>query len=333
MPLRIAVFGAGAAGGLIAGFLSDAGYEVGLIARGGRLAIIRDEGLRIESYIRPVHARPAIVTSDPAEVGTVDAVILCVKAWQVIEAANALKPLLKAGTCILTQQNGVEAPSQVASIVGEEHALVGVGTFVALSTGLNQVKHIADVHPTFRFGEALHFGEQKSRPSARVAALRQALEKAGFSVATPPDINVDTELWAKFAGVATNGGMGAITRAPAGVWRSLPGSRQMRLDAVHEVLAIARAKGVRFSASIASDIMGVLDAYPPQMTASMQRDIMEGKRSELEEQLGAIVRLGKESGIPTPVNTLIYAALLPQELRARQGAEGALQPRKDGSGV
>ena len=309
--MRIAVFGAGAAGGLVAGFLTDAGYEVGLIARGERLRTIREHGIQVESYIRPILARPAMVTSDPAEVGPVDAVILCVKAWQVLEAAVALKPLLKAETCILTLQNGVEAPSQVASIVGQGHALVGIGTFVSLSTGLNQVKHIADVHPTFRFGE------HGSGPSPRVAMLRQALEEASFSVATPPEINVETELWAKFAGVATNGGVGAITRAQAGVWRRLPGSRQMRFDAVNEVLAIARARGVRFPVSIADGIMGVVDAYPPEMTASMQRDIMEGKPSELENQVGAIVRLGKEGGIQTPVNSLIYAALLPQEMKAR----------------
>lgn len=321
--MRIAVYGAGAAGALLAGFLTRSGEEVSLIARGERLKAINADGLLVESYLAPrligspsFTVRPAMVTDSPAEIGNVDVAIVAVKAWQVTEAAEAMRPLIGANTAVLTLQNGVEAPSQVAAVLGQSHALVGVGTFVSMMAGLNHVRHIADVHPTFRFGE------QGSRPSDRVAHLRQALEKAGFSVTTPPEIDVDTELWAKFAGVATNGGVGAITRARAGVWRSLSGSRQMRLEAVNEVLAIARARGVKIPDTLAQTAMDVLDAYPPEMTASMQRDIMEGRPSELDNQVGAVVRLGKESGVPTPVNGFIYYSLLPQELKAR----GLLSP-------
>ena len=311
--MRIAVFGAGAAGTLLAGFLSHAGYEVALIARGERLKAIQADGLVVDSYIKRFEVRPALVTDNPAAVGPVDVIILGVKAWQVTEAARAIRPMVGPDTCILTLQNGVEAPSQVAAVCGKEHALVGVGTFVSMMAGLNHVRHIADVHPTFRFGE------QGSKPSARVAALRQALEKSGFTATTPPEIDVDTELWSKFAGVATNGGVGAITRVPVGVWRTMPGTRQMRVDAVREVLAIARARGVRFPDNIVDILMGVLDNYPPETTISMQRDIVAGRPSELDNQVGAVVRLGKESGVPTPVNSLIYAALLPQEMKARGG--------------
>ena len=73
----------------------------------------------------------------------------------------------------------------------------------------------------------------------------------------------------------------------------------------------------------------MLDAYPAEMTASMQRDIMEGRPSELEDQVGAIVRLGKESGVPTPVSNFIYSSLLPQELMARAGASPRVQGGPD----
>ena len=165
--MRIAVFGAGAAGGLLAGFLSHAGHEVALIARGERLRAIREHGLAVDSYIKRFQARPAIVTDDPIAVGTVDAIILAVKAWQVLDAAKALGPLIGRGTCILTLQNGVEAPSQVASVCGWEHTLVGVGTFVS------------------------EHGDIKMRESRRVRAeesLRAAVKEANDAGMTEEEI-------------------------------------------------------------------------------------------------------------------------------------------------
>lgn len=63
--------------------------------------------------------------------------------------------------------------------------------------------------------------------------------------------------------------------------------------------------------------MDTLDRVPPNGTASMQRDIMAGRPSELESQNGAVVRLGQESGVETPINTFIYNSLLPMELLSR----------------
>ncbi|MFO7741708.1 MAG: ketopantoate reductase C-terminal domain-containing protein, partial [Anaerolineae bacterium] len=60
-----------------------------------------------------------------------------------------------------------------------------------------------------------------------------------------------------------------------------------------------------------------IDGLPPDGTASMQRDVMAGRPSELESQNGAVVRLGREAGVETPLHAFIYASLLPQELRAR----------------
>ncbi len=79
----------------------------------------------------------------------------------------------------------------------------------------------------------------------------------------------------------------------------------------------ARDRGIALKPGAAAETMRVIDTLPPTTTTSMQRDIMEGCPSELTSQSGAIVRLGKEVGQPVPVNSYIYASLLPQELKAR----------------
>jgi len=159
------------------------------------------------------------------------------------------------------------------------------------------------------------FGELDHRLSQRVEALRQAFERAGVSVEVPKDIQA--AMWEKFVFIAAISGVGAVTRAPAGVIRSLPETRQMLEEAIEEIVAVARAIKVNLPTEITANTIAFIDSLPPNVTASMQRDVIDGRPSELGSQNGAVVRMGLETGVPTPVNAFIYHGLLPQELRAR----------------
>ena len=112
-------------------------------------------------------------------------------------------------------------------------------------------------------------------------------------------------------------GVGAVTRAPAGVWRSLPETWETARHIVYETESVARAQGIVLTGDEAKTAIAQLESVQSNATVSMQRDIMEGRPSELEVQNGAVVRLGREVGVPTPVNTFIYYSLLPQEMKAR----------------
>ena len=117
--MRIAIFGAGGIGGYLGGRLSQAGEEVVLIARGEHLQAIRDHGLKVDSIKGDFVVTPSLATSDPEEVGFVDVVILGVKAWQVLDAAEAMRPMIGPNTFVVPMQNGVESPGQLASVLGE----------------------------------------------------------------------------------------------------------------------------------------------------------------------------------------------------------------------
>jgi 2-dehydropantoate 2-reductase len=163
------------------------------------------------------------------------------------------------------------------------------------------------------------FGELDNRPSERTGRLRRAFERAGVTAETPPDIHV--AMWEKFLFIASFSGVAAVTRAPVGVLRSLPETCRMLEQAMGEALAVARARGIALPEEAISRTMALIDGLPPGGTASMQRDIMAGRSSELEAQNGALVRLGQQAGVATPVHTFIYHALLPSELRARGSIE------------
>jgi 2-dehydropantoate 2-reductase len=306
--LRIAIFGAGGIGGYLGGRLSQAGEEVVLIARGEHLRAIKEHGLRVDSIKGDFVATPALATDNPTEVERVDAVILGVKAWQVLDAAKAMRPMIGPETFVVPMQNGVEATAQLASVLGEKSVVVGLGGLVSYIVGPGHILHAG--------GEPyVSFGESDNLTSERTQNLLEAFKNAGVTANIPA--NIQAALWAKLALMAVNSGIGAITRVPTGQWRSVAGSWKMAQQVAQEVLAVAAGKGIAMPSDSLASTVARLEASAPNSTSSMQRDLMEGRFSELEVQTGAVVRLGLEAGVPTPVNTFIYNSLLPQEMNAR----------------
>jgi 2-dehydropantoate 2-reductase len=307
--MRIAVFGAGGVGGYFGGRLAQAGESVVFIARGEQLKAIRADGLRVESLAGDFLIRPAEATDDCASAGRVDVVLVCVKAWQVPDAARAMLPMLGPQAFVVPLVNGVEAADQLGAVVGKERVLGGLCRLVSYLVAPGRVRH-AGADPR------IEFGEQDGRESARVAALRAAFARTvGVSVHSPNDINV--AVWEKFLFIAPFGGLGTVLRMPAGVTRKVPETRELLTAAMQEVADLARARGIRLGSDAVARTMRFVDGLPEDATASMQRDIIEGRPSELDYQSGTVVRLGREAGVPVPVNEFIYRCLLPAELKAR----------------
>jgi 2-dehydropantoate 2-reductase len=306
---RVAVFGVGGVGGYFGARLASVGVDVVFIARGEHLAAIRSSGLRVTSVLGDVLVSPAEATDSPAAAGPVDAVLLGVKTWQVAAAAAALGPLLGPDTCVVPLQNGVDTSEVLAAAIGAEHVVGGTCGGFCFIDGPGHIRHIGGV--TF-----IKFGELDGRRSGRVEILRAAFERARVDVEVPADIRVAQ--WEKLALVVPFGGIGAVARAPIGVLRSVPQTRQLLERGIAEIRDVASARGIRLPNDIVARTLATLDSVTPSGTSSLQRDIGDGKRSELDAWTGAVVRLGAAAGVPTPVHDFIYASLLPLELRARR---------------
>jgi 2-dehydropantoate 2-reductase len=305
--MRIAVYGTGGAGGFFGAKLARAGEDVVFIARGEHLRAIRSRGLHVETPSGEILIHPAQATDDPAQVEKVDVVLLGVKAWQVRDAANAMRPMFGAETFVVPLQNGVEAAAH-AAVLGADHVLGGLcGTFSWVAEP-GRIRNIGAIN-------YVKLGELDNRQSERAERLRAALERAGVKAEVSSDVR--RVLWEKFMMVTSFGGMGAVTRAPIGIIRALPETRQKLEQCVREVDTVARAHEVVLADSAIADIMAFFDSMAENATTSLQRDIAEGKPSELEAWNGAVVRLAKERGVDTPAHELIYYSLLPLELRAR----------------
>jgi 2-dehydropantoate 2-reductase len=310
--MRIAFVGAGGVGGYFGARLAASGVETNFLVRGRTLDALRSRGLRVESILGDVQLDEVRAFDDPAQIGPVDAVFLAVKAWQVDDVAVRLGPMLGPETAVVPLENGIDAPARLLRNLPEAHVLGGLCAIVSFIVDPGHIRHAA-------FEPIVMFGELDNRRSSRVDRLLAAFQSAGVKAEVPQDIH--RSMWTKFLFIAPMSGVGAMTRVPVGVWRSEPGVRAIATSLLEEIVAVARARGIDLGEEPVEKTWERYDALAAPSTASMQRDIMEGRPSELEAQLGAVVRLGEESGVATPVTRVVYHALLPQERLARENRE------------
>jgi 2-dehydropantoate 2-reductase len=306
--MRFAIFGSGGLGGYYGARLAQAGHEVSFVARGAQLEAMRRDGLKVLSKLGDVHLEQPRASDDPRELGEVDCVIVAVKSWQVPDAARAMGPLLGSGTSVLPFLNGVEAPDQLASVLAAERVLGGLSKVFSLIEAPGVIRHASA-------GATVEIGELDGRRSERARALCAAFASAGCEAVLSGDIR--GALWKKLVTVSSWAGLGALARSPMGELRKHPETRALIDRAIDEGIAVGAARGHAMSADLKGELWRYYDGLPEGATASMQRDIMAARPSELDAWNGAVVRFGAEAAVETPVHRYTYHALLPMERRAR----------------
>ena len=310
--LRVAVIGAGGVGGYFGARWAEAGLDVTLLARGAHLQAIVSKGLFLHSPLGDAHVNvPAVASA--SEVGEVDVVVVATKSWQLHSLADVVEPLVGPNTIVFGLQNGVEAIDILTTFVPPSCVLGGTCRIISLIERPGVIRHVG-IEPT------LTIGELTGTSSTPIKFAAEVLDKAkGLTVEITDDI--DVELWQKFLFLAPVSGLGSITQAPIGVFRSLRESRSLLVRAVEEVFNLAKAKGVGLPPESVEQTLQFIDGLPADGTSSLQRDFQDGVRTELEALSGAVVRQAAEAGIPVPIHTFFYSALLPLDLKAQGSIE------------
>lgn len=300
--MKIAVMGAGALGGYFGGRLAQAGHAVTLIARGAHLAALQADGLKIRSPKGDAHLRSIGATGDPAAVGPVDVVLFMVKNIDVESAGAAIQPMLTPETMVVTCQNGITAWERLAAIIGRRHVVPGVARIPGAITAPGEISHHAP-------SDMLTFGEPDGGTSPRCQALHDALAEAGTTPVLHPAILHD--LWTKFCGQSTLASMTTLTGLNIGPIRDNPASRDLFRAAVEEAFTVARAVLPDMPADTVDKVWDFTLNLPDHMHASMLDDLRNGKPLEHEYLGGDLVRIGAQHGVPTPIHSVLYAALKP----------------------
>ena len=312
--MKFAVIGAGAIGGLLAVSLARAGEDVSVVARGAHLAAIRGQGLRLLDASGDHTAR--VAASDRlADLGPQDCLVLGVKAHQVADVAADVAAALGPETCILTAQNGVpwwyfckiggahegrrlesvDPGGRIAALLPAERLIGSVAYPAGEIAAPGVIRHVE--------GNRFTLGELDGTTTARVTALSQALQRAGFKAPVVADIR--SEIWMKLWGNATFNPVSALTRALLDHICSYPPSYALIAAMMAEVRAVGEAHGAKFRLSIEKRIAGA-EAIGAHKT-SMLQDIEAGRAPEIDALVGAVIEMARLVGTPTPRLETVYA--------------------------
>jgi 2-dehydropantoate 2-reductase len=316
--MRVCIYGAGAIGGWIGVRLARAGAQVSVVARGATLDALQLHGLRLDESGETLSA-PVQSSSDPAELGVQDLVVVAVKAPAMADVARAIGPLLGPDTMVLTAMNGVpwwffegfggalagtrlkavDPDGAIARAIPGRHI---VGCVVHASCSLRGPGHVKH-----HFGNRLIVGEPSGKETQRVRELVALFGKAGHEVELAEQIQKDA--WYKLWGNMTVNPVSAITGATT--------DRILNDDLVREfisrVMLEAREIGGRIGIPIAQSpedrhqVTRKLGAFK----TSMLQDVEAGKPVELDALVTVVKELGALTRVPTPfTDTLLGLARL-----------------------
>lgn len=291
-------------GGWLGAKLAAAGNQVSFIARGAHLAGIRAHGLKV-SGADSLHLTDVVATDNPGDIGTVDAILFCVKLYDTEAAASALAPLLGSDTFVLTVQNGVESAERIACVIGKGRTLAGAAYFPANIAAPGEIAYVGRIEGK----PHMALGEPCAGPSERASRFAELCRASGIDAEVVDD--TEAMIWEKFCLVSGTSACTALTRQSVGVIRADPDIRWVLAETIGEAARVGRALGVALADDMEARTLAFIDHNPAEGKSSQLVDLERGRRLELEGLSGAVLRLGRKTGIPTPVHATVYAALKP----------------------
>lgn len=306
--MKILIYGAGAMGLYFATVLNKNGNTVYIKTRNkwdneNKVTVQRlgkpDEAVKVE----------AVIDKLPPKLD-VDLVIIATKSWQVREVVQDCRGKIPSSAIILTFQNGISAPENVVDVLQENPVVAGTCVVIVKRDKPGSVKLLGHeaklVIGDFR-------DSSKEIYSNKVSEI---FDETPINVEITQDIH--RALWKKLSLIASYGGVGAVANLSVGQTRSHTTTRSMVLRAIEECAEVARAHSIRFTDQDIEDTFAIYtDGFDSATTSSMQRDLAEGKPSELEDQTGEIVRRAHNLGVQAPTQDFIFQALKAREEIAR----------------
>jgi 2-dehydropantoate 2-reductase len=320
--MRICVFGAGSVGGYLAGYLSEGGADVCVVARGGHLAAIRANGLTVESPDTTINVKlPA--SDNTADLGQQDAVIVTVKAPALSSVAATIAPLLGPDTSVAFPMNGIpwwyfhahggpldgrrlprlDPGDALWRAVTPQRAIGGIFWPAGSVPAPGIVRLLTGA------GRGTVFGEPDGSTTPRIEALAAAFRAAGLPVTIAPDIR--ELIWQKLAFNLSAGPMCVLTHSPVRATHDEPALIDCSRRMLAEADAIALAMGYRLDIDPARVVATNMQlAHRP----SILQDLEAGRPMEIDALYTVPLELARLMGVATPMLDLLVAMI---RLRAR----------------
>ncbi|MGU7784983.1 ketopantoate reductase family protein [Burkholderia sp. PU8-34] len=299
--MKIAILGAGALGCAIGATLTEGGHETWLVDRSAaHVDAMRRDGLRVDDANGSRHVRVR-ATTQAAEAGAADLVIVLVKSFHTESAIRGARELVGPDTRVLSLQNGLGHEDILADVVGRERVLAGKTYVGGVLRGAAHIESGVT-------GKSTCIGELDGRLTPRVQAIADAFNAAGL--ATTVSDNIVGTMWDKLLVNVATGALTGITRLTYGQLYDEPLLKAASLAAVAEAIATARAAGIRLSMPDPEQAWTLAaEGLPAAFKTSMLQSLEKGSITEIDFINGSVVRCGQRYGVPTPVNATLVACI------------------------
>ena len=305
--MKVCIYGAGAIGGFLGARLGAQGHAVSAVARGGTLAALAADGLRLQLADREVRA-PVVAAEDPARLGPQDLVVIAVKTPALPAVAARIAPLIGPDTTVLTAMNGVpwwffsgmpgphagrrlaclDPDGAIARAIPVAHVVGGVVHASCTTPAPGVVRHV--------MGHGLIVGEPAGGASARTTALAAALGAAGFECRVSSRIQQD--VWYKLWGNMTMNPVSALTGATVDRILDDPLANGFCQSVMREAKAIGAAIGCPIEQTVEdrNAVTRKLGAFK----TSMLQDVEAGKPLEIDALLTVVREIAGHAGVAAP---------------------------------
>ncbi|MGD8353372.1 MAG: ketopantoate reductase family protein [Pseudomonadota bacterium] len=304
--MKICILGPGSLGSAFGGIMTEAGLDVYLVGpRTDHLDVMRHKGLTLleGASERTVKVK---VASDCSEVGPVDLIVVLVKSAYTREAIQDAEPLLGEETLAISLQNGLGNEELLAAFLGEGSVLSGKTYVGGVITEPGRVL-------VARKGKLTQIGELAGGITERAKRIGDLFNRGGFQTTVCPEML--PVIWHKLLINVSTGAITAITGLTYGELVLVPEAVRCGIEAVAEAMAVARAAGVDLKTRDPEEVLrAAVEGLPYDFKTSMLQDVSRGVKTEIDFINGAVVRLGEELGVETPVNRTLVAGIRGIEL-------------------
>ncbi len=301
--MKIGIIGIGAIGGYISAMLCKSKENVNIIAKGNTLKNIKENGITLESEENGnFTVYPNLVTGRADEAGIMDIVFVCVKGYSLRAAAKAISPMINEHTLVIPIINGVDGGSKLYSYLGKGKVIDAVISISSKVEGNGVIKHNSK-------NAKIVISSNKKRPIHKwnLEIICNVLTKANIIC----EIRKDAEVfaWNKYVfNCAFN-----VTDSyyDVGVKGILEDKMKFETfcNVAKECEEVGRNKGINLSENIYETAIKTLKGLSKKSISSMHRDVVSGKKFELELFCGDLCRMGRDVGVPTPYTQKAYDKL------------------------
>lgn len=298
--MSILVVGAGATGGYFGGRLAQAGRDVTFLVRERRAAALRERGLRITGPGGTEVIEPRLVTSVAGSSAAVDVVLVTVKADGLDAVIPEFRAAVGPGTAVVPVLNGLRHLGTLSDAFGPARVLGGVAVVSTQLDGNGDVQQLNDM-------ASLTIGAQDGQRAQVVDRASDLLSGAGFPVSVSDDIVA--AMWQKWAFIASAGALNCLLRGSVGEIAAVDGGDETARAIIEETRAVAAAAGYPLADPAVAYMLGMLTAPGSPFTASLYRDLRQGKPVEAETILGDLIAEGRKAGQQTPLLDAATVAL------------------------